>query len=211
MDPKRPTRFYAFCRAATKLYYRLYHRLKIVRVGETPPPEEGPLLVVANHSSDLDPPLLSYTMSRPMRFFAKAELFEGPKWFARLIEALGAYPVRRGGGDIAAFKASVKMLRDGNALMMFPEGTRTPDGELQEFADGCARMVVAVEGCRILPVRIRGSYEAFGRNRRLPRPHRIEVRIGEPFGAEALGELPADKKGLYRALTDLIFQRISAL
>ena len=206
----QPTLLYRFCRWATGTYLRVFHRYR-VRVTGQPPPDEGPLLVVSNHASHFDPPIVASAVRRPLRFMAKAELFEGPKWFARLISSLGAFPVRRGDGDMAAYKASVKLLREGQALVMFPEGTRSMDGEMKPFADGCARMALAVPGCRILPVRIRGSFEALGRNRRLPRPHRIEVSLGECLTVADLPDPPVDKKGLYRALTKLIHDRVSAL
>lgn len=204
------TPIYWTARTVTRIYYKAYHRWRI-RYPEGPLPEQGPLLLVANHTSFLDPPLVACAMERPLRFMAKDTLFQKSKLFAWLIDALGAYPVRRDGADISSFKNSVKLLRDGEAVLIFPEGERSPDGELMEFAEGAARIATAVEGVQIVPVRIRGAFQAWPRHKRLPRPKRVEVAFGKAWGLDELKAANPDKKGLYRAVAASMFRSISNL
>jgi 1-acyl-sn-glycerol-3-phosphate acyltransferase len=194
------------------LFFRVFHFVSYR--GERKLPEEGAVLVVSNHASHYDPVVASGLLwKRPLRFLAKEELFSGPKFFKWIIENLGAYPVKRGGsGDRDAYVNSIKILKDGGVLLVFPEGHRTPDGNIQEFAEGAARMAVSVPGIWIVPMRIKGSYEAFGSGQKFPKlGKRIVAVAGTPFRIEDEKDLPKERKALYRALTSLMFQRISQL
>jgi 1-acyl-sn-glycerol-3-phosphate acyltransferase len=147
-------------------------------------PMSGPTLVVANHSSVLDPPLIGSVTSRPVSFMAKAELFRVPL-LGPLIRALNAYPVRREGGDPAALRTALRVLHSGGALLVFPEGTRGPEGVLRPGKAG-AGMLAVLSGAPVIPAYVRGSGRALPRGAWLPRPAKVTVTFGPPlrFGGD---------------------------
>jgi 1-acyl-sn-glycerol-3-phosphate acyltransferase len=141
-------------------------------------PTTGPVLLVANHSSFLDPPLVGGVAPRPLSFMAKAELFRVPL-FGWLISRLNARPVRREGADAGALRTALRILQEGDVLLLFPEGTRGPEGTLREPKAGAA-MLAVLSGATVVPVFIRGSGRAWPRGRRLPRPVKVIVTFGKP-------------------------------
>ncbi len=147
-------------------------------------PPEGPLLVICNHASNADGLLLmAYVvpaMKRPMSWLGKEEALRWPLlgWGMR---ANGVFGVRRGAGDLEAFKLAKRVLDEGRVLAIFPEGTRSPTGALQDAKEG-ATVLAARSGAPILPIAIIGSQRFWGKGKRLPRPgRRMTVRVGEPF------------------------------
>jgi 1-acyl-sn-glycerol-3-phosphate acyltransferase len=144
-------------------------------------PASGPVLITANHSSLLDPPLVGGVQERELVFMAKAELFDIPL-FGGFIRRLNAQPVRREGGDAAALRAALRVLEEGRALLIFPEGTRGEEGVLRPGKPG-AGMLAVLSGAPIVPAYISGSGRAWPRGRRLPRPASITVYFGPPFHA----------------------------
>jgi 1-acyl-sn-glycerol-3-phosphate acyltransferase len=153
-----------------------------VRVfGQRNVPRRGGVLIVSNHQSYLDPPLLAVGLERPVSFMARRTLFRNPA-FGRLIAALNAFPVTRGGLDIAAMREAVRRLHDGAALVVFPEGTRTPDGEIAPLHAG---MLAIVERANvpIVPAVIEGAFEAWPRDS-TPRTGEISVLYGRAIRPE---------------------------
>jgi 1-acyl-sn-glycerol-3-phosphate acyltransferase len=148
-------------------------------------PRRGPVLLVANHSSFLDPPLVGGAAPRPLSFMAKAELFRVPL-LGGLIRRLNARPVRREGADAGALRTALRILQDGGLLLMFPEGTRGPEGSLRPAKPGAA-MLAVLSGAPVVPVFIRGSGRAWPRGRRLPRPAKVLVTFGPPRVFERRG------------------------
>jgi 1-acyl-sn-glycerol-3-phosphate acyltransferase len=142
-------------------------------------PPTGPALLVANHSSVLDPALVAGVTPRPVAFLAKAELFRIPL-FGRLIRALNAHPVRREGGDPAALRTGLRVLEHGDILLVFPEGTRGPEGVLRPGKAG-AGMLAVRSGAPVVPIYIRGSGQALPRGHRFPRPAKVTVTFGPPL------------------------------
>ena len=142
-------------------------------------PATGPVLLVANHSSYLDPPLVGGVAPRQLSFMAKAELFRVPLLGA-LISRLNARPVRREGADAGALRTALRILHEGGVLLMFPEGTRGPEGVLRPAKPGAA-MLAVLSGATVVPVFIRGSGRAWPRGQRLPRPAKVIVTFGEPM------------------------------
>jgi 1-acyl-sn-glycerol-3-phosphate acyltransferase len=141
-------------------------------------PMTGAALFVSNHSSVLDPPLVGGASPRTLHFMAKAELF-GIPLFGPLIRGLNARPVRREGADAGALRAALRVLADGHALLVFPEGTRGPEGTLREGKPGAGMLAVLSEA-PVVPVYIEGSGRAWPRGRRFPRPARVTVTFGRP-------------------------------
>lgn len=146
-------------------------------------PARGPVLIAANHTSFLDPPIVAVAAPRPLHFLAKEELFRIPL-FGRLIQALNARPVRRGGADPVALRTGLRILGGGGALLIFPEGTRGEEGDFQEPRPG-AGMLAVVSGAPVLPTFVEGAGCALPRGRWLPRWAKIRVRFGPPVAFAA--------------------------
>jgi 1-acyl-sn-glycerol-3-phosphate acyltransferase len=146
-------------------------------------PESGPVLVVINHCSNADGMLMiAYVIPRFGRRFAwpgKAEALRWP-FFGFAMKQNGVFGVRRGAGDLEAFKIARQVLDEGRVLAIFPEGTRSRTGALQEAKEG-ATVLAARSGAPILPIAIAGSHRFWPRGS-FPRPfRRMRVSIGEPF------------------------------
>jgi 1-acyl-sn-glycerol-3-phosphate acyltransferase len=152
---------------------------RLSSVGRHHVPATGPVLLIANHLSVLDPPLVGGATERQLSFLAKAELFEIPL-FGRLIRALNARPVRREGADASALREALRTLAEGRALLIFPEGTRGTEGELRPAKAG-AGMLAVLSGAAVVPVYITGSGRAWPKGRRLPRRTRVTVTFGPPL------------------------------
>ncbi len=144
-------------------------------------PMEGALVVVANHGSYLDPPLLGHALGRPVAFMAKAELFRIPLLGA-LIRACGAYPVSRGAGDRAAIRTASERLAQGWATGVFLDGTRQADGRVNTPQLGAA-LLAARSGVPLLPVAIVNSHRALGPHGAGVRLVPVHVRVGTPIPA----------------------------
>jgi 1-acyl-sn-glycerol-3-phosphate acyltransferase len=136
------------------------------------------VLIVANHQSFLDPPFIGLPLARPVAFLAKSELFES-KLFGGAIRRLNAFPVRQGAGDIGAMRESVRLLKAGWALTIFPEGSRTFDGGLQPAQKG-AGLLVKKADVPVVPAVIDGTFDAWPRGAKVPRPSPVRVLFGEP-------------------------------
>ena len=141
-------------------------------------PAQGSFILAVNHASFYDPPIAVCRLPRPVHFFARNTLFRG--LFGKLIANLNAIPVKRDeDSDVTAIKRVLGLLRKGDSLLLFPEGTRTHDGKLQESQRGIG-MIACRTGVPILPARIFGSYESFGRHRKWPK---IGQRMSIVYGS----------------------------
>jgi len=168
---------YGILKPLTAGLCRLYFRLEAH--GTDNVPRTGPVLLVANHSSVLDPPVIGALLHRQMAFLAKAELFRIPL-FGELIRRLNARPVRREGADANALRTVLRVLADKQVLLTFPEGTRGEEGVLRAPKPG-AGMLAVLSGAPVVPVYVSGSGRAWPRGRRIPRPAKIIVRFGPPL------------------------------
>jgi 1-acyl-sn-glycerol-3-phosphate acyltransferase len=146
-------------------------------------PRAGAFIVVANHCSNLDPPMLGWAtghqVGRIVHFMAKIEMRRWPVigWLAT---QSGVYFVRRGEGDRAAQRFSLEALASGRPIAIFPEGTRSRDGRMRDFKDGAAFLAIR-SGAPILPVGIAGSHRMFPGRSRVPHRTRVTMRVGAPF------------------------------
>ena len=170
-------------------------------------PATGPVLLVANHSSLLDPPLIGSATERQLCFLAKAELFDLPL-FGAVIRRLNARPVRREGGDPSALRTAMRVLEDGGALLIFPEGTRGDEGIIRSAKTG-AGMLAVLSGASVVPVFIEGSGRAWPRGRKLPRPAKVTVTFGTALRFEA--ERGADRKRQYEIASREMMEAITRL
>lgn len=173
---------YTFLKPIAVTLMRLFFRLEAR--GREHVPREGALLLVSNHVSVLDPPLVGGAAPRKLYFLAKEELFRIPI-FGRLIHAVNARPVRRDGSDSRALKSTLRLLGEGKAILIFPEGTRgRGDGRLGEGKPG-AGMLAVMSGAAVVPVYVSGTDRALPRGATLPRPAKVRVRFGPPLHFKA--------------------------
>jgi 1-acyl-sn-glycerol-3-phosphate acyltransferase len=151
-------------------------------------PQSGPVLVVSNHQSHFDPPLVGAGCPRRMNYLARETLFDITplRW---LIRSLDAIPIDREGLGLAGMRESLRRLKRGEMVLIFPEGTRTRDGQIAPFQPGFTALA-ARSGAAILPVAIEGAYAAWPRWRKLPRPGVIHVHYGPPLGAGEIAGRP---------------------
>jgi 1-acyl-sn-glycerol-3-phosphate acyltransferase len=142
-------------------------------------PRTGGVLLVSNHQSHLDPVILGVAVPRPLSYMAKSDLFKNPL-FAKLIRSLGAFPVRQGGSAAGAIKETIERLQQGRALNIFPEGSRTPDGNVAAFQNGIA-LVIRKAKVPVVPAAIAGSFESFPTGSSFPWLSSLRVMFGEPI------------------------------
>ena len=151
-------------------------------------PRRGGALIVSNHQSYLDPPLIGARLYRPVSYMARSGLFEN-RYFGKLIRALHAFPVRQGEGDVGAIRETVRRLKEGHLLNIFPEGSRTPDGEIDAIAPGVG-LVARRAGVPIIPCVIDGAHIAWHKDAKFFRAHPVRVVFGAPIATE--GSKPAE-------------------
>ncbi len=154
---------------------RLYFRGRVHGIENVP--RRGPLIVVANHASDFDPPMVSCAVRRPVSYMAKEELFKVPV-LAPAIRAYGAYPVKRGSADRSAIRAALQQLENGWAVGIFLQGTRTPNGRIPDPKLGAA-LIAAKAQAPLLPLCLWGNHRILPKGAKLPKPLPITIRIGE--------------------------------
>jgi 1-acyl-sn-glycerol-3-phosphate acyltransferase len=179
--------------------YRLLFRGRTA--GNANVPVDGALVVVANHGSHLDPPLLGHALGRPVAFMAKAELFRVPV-LGPLIRACGAYPVARGASDREAIRTATDRLEEGWATGVFLDGTRQSDGRVNRPQPGAA-LLAARAGVPLLPVAIVNSHRALGPDGSPLRLVPVHIRIGTPIPPPA-SRRRADLDAVTRAAQEQI-------
>jgi 1-acyl-sn-glycerol-3-phosphate acyltransferase len=182
-DPTRRSILWRTLAIPARFSTTLLFDLKVFGLEHIPP--TGGAILAANHQSYLDPILLGVRLRRPLSYMAKSELF-GNRFFAWLIRSLHAFPVRQGSGDVGAIKESVRRVQDGYLLNIYPEGTRSEDGELQPALNGVA-LVVRRAGVPVIPAVIDGAFDAWPPHRKLPRARGpIIVMYGPAMTLEGL-------------------------
>ncbi len=180
-------------------------------------PRTGAVILAANHISNADPVLLGAYITpalhrRRIHWLGKKELFDWPL-FGWLAAHGGVHPVDRATADVEAYRLATRILEAGFVLLIFPEGTRSPTGTLQEAKDGTATLALRT-GAMILPIGISNSDAVWPKGRKLPGPfprRTIQVRIGEPFAAAELVPPGADRRAAKTAATTGIMGRIAEL
>jgi 1-acyl-sn-glycerol-3-phosphate acyltransferase len=201
------TRVYGFFHYLALTIYDACFRGEVVGLEHIP--RSGPFIIAANHASHLDPPVIGALVPRQMAFFARKTLWKNAvsRWW---LDTVGTIPVDRdGGSDVAAIKNVLRTLQSGKALILFPEGTRSPDGQLQKAKSG-----VGLIACRtqapVIPVRIFDSHLAFGRGRGLQLGTPVSVAFGRPL-SPAEYDHPADGKERYQRASERIMAAIARL
>jgi 1-acyl-sn-glycerol-3-phosphate acyltransferase len=175
-------------------------------------PRQGPFLLVANHCSQADPPLLgwatAYQIGRIVHFMAKDEMRRWPiiGWLA---DRSGVFFVRRGEGDRAAQRLALSLLAAGEGVAIFPEGTRSRDGRLREVRSGAALLAIR-SGAPVVPVGIAGTHRLFRGRWHIPHRSKVTFRIGEPFRLDHQPAGRLDREAL-AAGTERIAREIARL
>lgn len=196
---------YRFCRFLCWLAAKIFWRHRVVHAERLI--TEGGVLIVSNHASFLDPPMVGICWRGPVCFFARETLFRGP--FAWLLPRLHCIPVGRGRAETASLRRAIAALHDGKRLLLFPEGTRSEDGRLIDPEPGVGFLIERC-GAPVLPVRVFGAFEAYPRGAKFPRPGRVTVVVGEPVDFSGI---PPEMKGRerYEAAARLVMKSIAAL
>lgn len=187
---------YRFCRGLLRLIYKFLFRLKAH--GKEHVPQEGGVLLCSNHISLLDPPTVGILLDRKVHFMAKKELFDVFA-FGWLIKQLGAFPVKRGGVSKESIKTSLSILRTGNVMGIFPEGTRSKDEDGGSGKRGAAMFALRSDAV-VIPVAIIGNYKLF---------KKTKVVYGPPVDLAPFKE--KDVPDAIERATELIMSRIAEL
>ena len=146
--------------------------------------EEGPCIIAANHCSYLDPPLVGVACKRAIHYLARKSLLDVPI-LGPILPELNVIPVDQKNADRSALMGAIRVVRNGGAVLIFPEGTRSPDGNLQPAQPGIG-MIVAKTGAPVVPVKILGSYEVFPRGSSCPRLGPVMVSVGPALRFDSL-------------------------
>src|SRR5687767_12175460 len=195
-----------------RFIYATYFRWRVFNAERVP--NDGPVILASNHASFLDPPLVGAGLHRPVNYLARESLFRYPG-IGALLRSWNAVPVDREGGGAGGLRAILDRLLAGGAILLFPEGTRTTDGNLQSARSGIGLTVIK-SNAPVVPVRVFGTFEAFNRNHKFPRPHRIAVKYGRPIDFSALRAeakicTKPRLKQIYQEVADRIMAEIAAL
>lgn len=177
-------------------------------------PREGPVIIAANHISNLDPVMigafLTPRLGRRIHWLGKKEMFDWPI-VGYMARNGGVVPVDRQRADVEAFRVARRILDAGHVLMVFPEGTRSPTGELQQPKDGLAMLALRTNPT-IVPIGFSNTDRVWPKGRPIPRiGGHVTMRIGEPFRLGDLLPPEIDRKAAKGLATTLIMQRIAAL
>jgi 1-acyl-sn-glycerol-3-phosphate acyltransferase len=199
--------YYWFCYHLIQLLGRIFFRLRYVHRDRMI--DHGPVILAANHQSFLDPPFAGGASKRAIYFLARRSLLDGP-FLGWLLPKLNVIPVdSEGGKDRTALKALIRILRAGQGTLVFPEGQRTPDGNLQPAQPGLG-LVIAKTLAPVVPMRIFGAYDAWPIHEKWPRLRQVTVVVGKPiyFTQE---DVETGGKEVYQGLSQRVMDAIAAL
>ncbi|MDI6785816.1 MAG: lysophospholipid acyltransferase family protein [bacterium] len=202
-------------------YYKLTHfaLIKIFKslfnlkaIGNKNIPQKGSVLILSNHASNLDPFLVGTSLFREVHFLAKAELFK-PMLLNKTLSSLNAFPIKRGAVDRKAFSKCLQILKEKKVLLLFPEGTRSRNGELQEGHAGAGMIIAkAITNFHtiIIPAYIRDSYKSLPKGKLIPNLNPIQVIFGIPieYSEEILNN---PNKENYQKVVNIAMKKINSL
>ncbi len=169
------------CTTLTYIFYRMR------TYGTENVPKTGPLLLLSNHQSYLDPMFCQSIIWRNFYFVARDSLFK-IKFLGSLIGSLQTIPIKRDSADISAVRSVIKILKQNCAVCLFPEATRTANGKIADIKPGFGLLSRRAKA-KVVPVVIDGAFESWPRHRKFPRPRRVTVCYGKPITPEEIKEL----------------------
>ena len=196
------THYYFAC-VSIKLILRIFWRYK--RIGAEHVPKSGGVIIASNHVAYVDPPFLGAVAPRELFYLAKAELFSNAL-FGWLLDKCNTIPIARGAFDRRAIRRAVELLKDGKALLLFPEGTRSRSGRFLEPKLGVGKIALEA-GVPIVPAYIHNSGSLFAS---LLKRKRLVIGFDTPITRTSLERLPKDKEG-YKIIGQEIMKRIGIL
>jgi 1-acyl-sn-glycerol-3-phosphate acyltransferase len=195
-----------------RAFYRFYFGWSVYNAERVP--LNGPVILAANHASYLDPPLVGAGIRRGINYLARESLFRFPV-IGWVLHEWNCVPVDREGGGAKGLKAILDRLLDGGAIILFPEGTRSRDGKLQPAKSGIGLTVIK-SSAPVVPARVFGTFEAFGRHMKYPKPKRVAVKYGQPMLFKELREeartCPKPRlKEIYQEVATQLMEEIAKL
>jgi len=199
--------WYSFGYNLSKLLARTFFSFEVVhpeRIIET-----GGALLAMNHQSYLDPPLAGISCKREIHYLARKTLLKWPI-LGPIFPKLNVVPVDQDRADMSALKTVIKLVKAGNCTIVFPEGSRTPDGKLQPAQPGLG-LIIAKTLVPVIPMRIFGAYEAFPTGAKRPKMHPITIVVGEPIIFTEADLAGGGGRELYQRLSERVMERIAAL
>jgi 1-acyl-sn-glycerol-3-phosphate acyltransferase len=188
--------FYTFGKNVVKIVVQTFYRVKTI--GKENFPKEGGVLICSNHISNLDPPVVGMTAPRDIHFMAKEELFQAPL-LKGILPRVKAFPVKRGMSDREALRKGLAILKEGNVLGLFPEGTRSTNGELGEGLAGAGFFALR-SNAAIVPCAVIGPYKVGGK---------LKVVYGKPMDFEIYRKEKVSAETATKAIMDEIQKIIS--
>lgn len=193
--------YYRFAYTLVGLHL-LLHRIRIE--GRENVPDDA-CLIVANHASFLDPTTVGWAVAKEIFFLGRKDLFKPPilNWLLPICNVL---PIDRDGNDISGLRGIIKMLKSGRSVLVFPEGTRTEDGELQPAEPGAGLLAVKA-GVRVLPARVFGSYAAWPKGGKGYHLAPMRVVVGKPYWPSRSSSGKPD----YQAIANEMMAKIAEL
>jgi 1-acyl-sn-glycerol-3-phosphate acyltransferase len=197
---------------AFRLVYATYFRWRVF--GAEHVPLSGGVILASNHASFIDPPLVGAGIKRDINYLARESLFRFPG-IGALLRSWNSVPVDRDGGGAKGLKIILDRLLAGGGIILFPEGTRTKDGHLLPARSGIG-LIVIKSSAPVVPARVFGTYQAYGRHLKIPRPRRVVVKYGNPMNfdssrAEAKTCSKPRLKEIYQEVADQIMSAIEKL
>lgn len=192
--------FYALAREIVSFIFHIIFKITVLG-RENIPKQKGSYIIASNHVSNNDPPMIGIVFKGKYTFMAKEELFRVNPLFTWLIKRLGAFPVKRGSKDPAAIKSAIESLDKGRIFVIFPEGTRSKDGELGKPKSGVT-LIAAQAKASVVPVFVKYGRKRFRR--------RVLVSVGKPIPAESFDVDLEDKRQI-RRVSELIMGEIVKL
>ncbi|MSR64279.1 MAG: 1-acyl-sn-glycerol-3-phosphate acyltransferase [Verrucomicrobiae bacterium] len=190
-----------------KLLFHTYFRGSVHHADYVP--TSGGFILASNHASFLDPPMVGQAVKQEICYLARKSLFRYPV-AGQILRSWKAIPVERDEVDVAGMRAILTALKNGNGVMIFPEGTRTDDGGLQPARPGVG-FLVAKANVPVVPARIWGSLAAMGRGKSWPRPHKLIVTFGKPLTFDTSHVKREEKQTAYQKISEDIMAAIAKL
>ena len=200
---------YRFCWLWVRGYLVLYHRYRVYNRHRAPLVPGCGMLVASNHCSYIDPLVIGNAFWHPIWYLARSTLFQRSRFFTWLISSLNAIPISRVRLNVITWHRVRELCKQGQWVVIFPEGTRSEDGELHKGLAGVGMFANKI-GVDIVPVYHEGTFESWSRYMRFPRPCRIRVNIGSPLKMSQWDHLP-DGRPKYQAIADALMAAIQNL
>ena len=200
---------YWFVYSLSNLIAKLYLRRRVVNPEKLAEP--GGCLVVGNHTSFLDPPMMGSAFPYPIYYLGRKTLMSN-RLSAAIYKYCQTIPIDQSKLEYSVLKRVIKLVQDGEKVLIFPEGERTFDGKLKEKGEAGVGLLIAKTKEPVLPVRLFGAYESYPRGAKFPKPGRLTLVAGDRVDISDLLENPGLKgKELYQALSDRAMDAIAAL